>query len=252
MVHPVGLPLARGVPHTIKFWMKLNPGPNNDMVRVSIDGKDVGQCFSSWENYYRSSKDQAGPPNFNKPPSIDRLLFRSNSQGPGALLGHGYLFDNVSITTANRAGPPGCDVPIEKQADVRTVRPGGRVGYRITVRNRGRLSARNVLVCDHIPREMTFVSADRKLLRLGSRRCLLIPRLAPGQRVTFHLVLRVDANAPPGTEENTGEETPVRTAGRPRRRRARPRCPRRPPRRNWACREQNRRLSRRPRRPRPS
>ena len=86
--------------------------------------------------------------------------------------------------------------------------PGGRVGYRITVRNRGRLSARNVLVCDRIPREMTFVSADRKLLRLGRRRCLLIPHLAPGQRVSFHLVLHVDAHAPPGTEANVAEETP--------------------------------------------
>ena len=195
--------------------MKLNPGPNNDMVRVSIDGKDVGQCFSSWENYYRVSKDQAGPPNFNKPPSIDRLLFRSNSQGPEELLGHGYLFDNVSVTTANRSGPPGCEVPIEKQANVRTVRPGEGVDYRITVRNRGPLDARNYRVCDVIPHGMTFVSADRKLLRLGARRCLVIPRLAHGQRFTFHVVLRVDANASPGTEVNTGEETPVGPPGVP-------------------------------------
>ncbi len=76
---------------------------------------------------------------------------------------------------------------------------GGLAGYRITVRNRGRLAARNVRVCDHIPRQMTFVSADRKLRRIGRRRCLTIPRLRPGQRVSFHVVLRVNANAPPGT-----------------------------------------------------
>jgi uncharacterized repeat protein (TIGR01451 family) len=99
-------------------------------------------------------------------------------------------------------------VPIEKKADAHTVRPGGRIGYRITAHNRGRLAARNLLVCDHFPPEMTFVSADRKLLRRRHRRCLLVPRLAAGQRASFHLVLQLDANAPPGTEDNIAEETP--------------------------------------------
>jgi uncharacterized repeat protein (TIGR01451 family) len=113
----------------------------------------------------------------------------------------------VTITTAKGAGPPTCACR-SKSKPKRTARPGGRVRYRITVRNRGRLSASNVLMCDHIPSEMTFVSADGKLLRLGSRRCLLIPHLAPGKRVTFHPVHRVDANAPPGDVDNIGEETP--------------------------------------------
>ena len=46
--------LRRDKPHTIKFWMKLNPGPNNDLVRISIDGQDYGQCFTTWESFYRS------------------------------------------------------------------------------------------------------------------------------------------------------------------------------------------------------
>ena len=192
--------LPRDKPHTIKFWMRLIPGPNNDLVRIFIDGHDVGECFTTWESSYPS----------HQVPISDRLLFLSgNKKGDiPSLLGGGYLFDNVTVTTAKGAGPPTCDLPIEKQAGASTARPGGHVPYRISVRNRGRLSASNVLLCDHIPSEMTFVSADRKLLRLGSRRCLLIPRLAPGQRVSFHLVLRVDANAPPGTEENIVEETP--------------------------------------------
>ena len=194
--------LPRDKPHTIKFWMKLNPGPNNDFVRILIDGRDVGGCFTTWENFYRLHSQPV--------PISDRLLFLSgNKHGDiPSLAGGGYLFDNVTVTTAKGAGPPTCDLPIEKHADVSTVSPGGRVGYRITVRNRGRLSARNVQVCDRIPREMTFVSADRKLRRLGSRRCLLIPRLAAGQRVSFHLVLHVNAHAPPGTEENIVEEIP--------------------------------------------
>jgi uncharacterized repeat protein (TIGR01451 family) len=99
-------------------------------------------------------------------------------------------------------------VPIEKQADTRTALPGGFVGYRITVRNRGLLAERNLQVCDRIPRGMTFVGASRKLFRLSGRRCLTIAQLAPGRRVSFRVLLHVDANAPPGMDTNIVEETP--------------------------------------------
>ena len=169
---------------------------------------DLGQCFTTWENYYRTAPEQAPPPNRNTPATINSLQFRSSVQGPSALLGGGYLFDNVSITPSDGPGPPGCDVPIEKTADSPTVTAGGRAGYRITVRNRGRLAARNLRACDQIPRQMTFVSADRRLRRIGRKRCLTIPRLQPGQRVSFHVVLQVNANAPQGRATNTGEVTP--------------------------------------------
>ena len=200
--------LPRNVPHTIKFWMKLNPGPDNDYVRIAIDGQDAGQCFTTWENFYRATSEEV--------PISDRLLFLSGGRTgnvPG-VLGGGYLFDNVTTTTAG-PGPPGCDLPIEKQADSRTVRAGGLAGFRIAVRNRGRATERNLLVCDRIPRRMTFVSASRRLGRLGRRRCLLIPRLAPGKRAGFHIVLHVDANAPSGTETNEVDETPEQPPGAP-------------------------------------
>jgi uncharacterized repeat protein (TIGR01451 family) len=195
--------LPRNAVHTIKFWMKLNPGPNNDLVRIFIDGSDVGQCFTTWENFYRATSQEV--------PNSDRLLFLSGNRDGDrlSLLGGGYLFDNVTTTTANGPGPPNCDVPVVKDADQSTVSAGGRVGYRITVRNRGRAVARHVRVCDRVPRRMTFVSADRKLRRLGRLRCLVIPRLRPGQRVSFHIVLQVDANAPPGAMDNTADVTPV-------------------------------------------
>jgi uncharacterized repeat protein (TIGR01451 family) len=194
--------LPRNVVHTIKFWMKLNPGPNNDLVRIFIDGRDFGQCFTTWENFYRATSQAV--------PTSDRLLFLSGNRDGDrpSLLGGGYLFDNVTTTTANGPGPPDCDVPIVKKADRRTVVAGGRAGYRITVRNRGRVTARHLRVCDRIPRHMTFVSADHKLLRVGRRRCLVIPRLLPGHRVSFHIVLHVDANAPQGRMDNTGEIIP--------------------------------------------
>jgi uncharacterized repeat protein (TIGR01451 family) len=199
--------LDREVPHTIRFWIKVNPGPDNDLVRIFIDGRDLGQCFTTWENYYRTAPEQAPPPNVNTPASINSLQFRSSVPGPDFLAGGGYLFDNVTVTTANGPGPAGCDLVIDKEADARTVSAGGLAGYRITVRNRGRAVARNVRVCDRIPRGMTFVGANRTLSRLGRQRCLVIPLLRPGQRVSFDLVLQVDGDAQ-GTVANIADITP--------------------------------------------
>ena len=207
VAHPGPL-LDRTSPHEIRFWIKVNQGPDNDLVRISVDGVDLGQCFTTWENYYRTAPEQAPPPNRNTPATINSLQFRSSVAGPPALLGNGYLFDNVSITPMDGPGPPGCDVPIEKTADSPTVTAGGRAGYRITVRNRGRLPARNLRACDRIPRRMTFISADRRLRRIGRQRCLMIPSLRPRQRVSFHLVLQVSADAPQGRVTNTGDVTP--------------------------------------------
>jgi uncharacterized repeat protein (TIGR01451 family) len=200
--HDLGT-LPRNVPHTIRFWMRLVPGPDNDLVRISIDGKDAGQCFTTWENYYREQEKH-------EPAPSDRLLFLVGNRDGNilSLLGGGYLFDNVTTTTAPGEGPPTCDLEIDKRADDRTVSAGGRAGYQITVRNRGSATARNLRVCDHIPRRTTFVSSDRKLSRVGRQRCLAVPRLAPGQRVSFHVVLGVDADAPPGTLANFADVTP--------------------------------------------
>ena len=121
--------------------------------------------------------------------------------------GSGYLFDNVSITPQN-VGPPDCRLVIDKDADKRTVTAGGLAGYTITARNRGRGSARNVQVCDRIPRRTRFVSANRKLRRIGRRRCLVIPRLRPGQRESVHLRVRVNPNAAPGPLANIADITP--------------------------------------------
>lgn len=190
--HPVAV-LPRGVPHTIKIWIKLHPGEDNDVVGVYIDGNDVGQCFTTWENFSRED--------------INSLLFRVAPTDFDETNG-GYLFDNVTTTVDNGPGPPPeCDVPVEKHASVRTVSPGGLVRYTITARNRGDATARNLLVCDRIPPEETFVSADHRLLRVGRRRCLVINNLAPGQHMSFHIVLRVSRNAPAGRIDNGSDET---------------------------------------------
>ena len=186
--------LDRKVPHTIKFWIKLNPGPDDDLVRIYIDGQDLGQCFTTWENFYRTVPEPV--------PAINSLQFRSAGGEVPGLVGGGYLFDNVKTTTSNGAGPRGCDTPVEKDADSATVTAGAPVGYEISVRNRGRVAARNLRVCDHVPTHMRFVSSDRALTRRGRQRCLAIARLAPGQRTSFNIVLAVNANAPQGNLTN--------------------------------------------------
>jgi uncharacterized repeat protein (TIGR01451 family) len=208
VAHDLGV-LPRNVEHTITFWMKLNPGSANDLLRIYIDGKDFGQCFTTWESFYETTKQLV--------PESDRLLFLSGSRDGNHLnlVGGGYLFDNVQTETSDGPGPPGCDVPIDKLPGAPIVSPGGLAHYRITVRNRGRLTERYLLVCDHIPSETTFVSATPTLRRLGRRRCLFIPSLRPGQRSGFNIVLRVNANARPGTLDNTADETPVEPPGVP-------------------------------------
>ena len=199
--------LNRAVPHTIRFEIKLNPGADDDLMRVFIDGRDLGQCFTTWENYYHAIPAGTPPPNVTTPATINSLEFRSSVPGFAGVDG-GYLFDNVTTTSAPGGGPRGCDDVIEKTADTRTVRAGGLARYQITVRNRGAGSDRNVQVCDRIPRRMTFVRADRTLRRVGGRRCLVIARLAPGQRVSTHITFRVNANAPAGRVANIADVTP--------------------------------------------
>jgi uncharacterized repeat protein (TIGR01451 family) len=206
--------LSHGVPHTIEWRIKLNPGENNDQVRILIDNQDAGQCFGTWENYYRLDPEQTIP-NHNIPPSINSLQFRTSMQGPAALQGQGYIFDNVSVTTGTGPSLPGCDVTIDKQADSPTVTAGGLAGYRLTAHNRGQITARNLLLCDRIPGRTRFVAADRKLRHIGGRRCLFISSLGPGKSTSVHVMLRVNATAPPGILGNVADIGTVGPPGTP-------------------------------------
>ena len=190
--------LDRTVPHTIKFWIKLNPGADNDLVRIAIDGVDLGQCFTTWENYYRTAPEQAPPPNRNTPATINSLQFRSSGVAAPDLRGGGYLFDNVTVTTANGPGPAGCppdDIDVDKTTATRFARPGHLVSYRITVRNRGAAPVRRLRACDRVPRALRFVGARPRLHRAAGRGlCLTIRVLQPGQRKTFRATFRLRSN----------------------------------------------------------
>ena len=228
--------------HTVRFWIKFVPGPDNDIVRIFIDGTDIGQklgvCLTSWENFYRAV--QRVPV-----PVTNSIEFRAAGGEVPALVGHGFLFDNVTNTTANGTGPAGCptgggEVPpvdIDKTTPTRVAQPGDLVTYRITVRNRGDAPAHRLRVCDRVPRALRFVRATRRLNRAAGRRlCLTIRLLRPGQRRTFRATVRLRAGVTADTVTNgatadtpdvsapqspdaAGDPSPFPPSGQPRRRR---------------------------------
>jgi uncharacterized repeat protein (TIGR01451 family) len=207
--------LDRAKPHTIRFWIKLNPGDNDDVVRVFIDGNDVGQelgtCFTTWETYYRQASEQA--PSGNLPPDLNSLEFRTSVQGPAELeQTGGFLFDNVTTTTATGPGPGSCPgedggtpptIVIDKKPPTAFVAPGQRVTYQISVRNRGHAPVRGLRACDLPPRALRFVRARPHLSRAAGRRlCLMVGRLRPGQRKTFRATFELRADVTADTVTN--------------------------------------------------
>ena len=158
---------------------RFNPGADNDFMRLFIDGEDLGQCFTTWENYYWAG----GPPS--APPVINSLQFRLSVPGPEALLGAGYLFDNVTATASpavstdcspggddSDGGDGEPDVDIDKTTKTRSAAPGDLITYRISVRNRGDAPALGLRACDRRPWALRFVRATRRLERAaGGRLC---------------------------------------------------------------------------------
>jgi uncharacterized repeat protein (TIGR01451 family) len=126
------------------------------------------------------------------------------------------LVDSTGLTATQAKtitiAPDGCPT-VDKEADSPTVTAGGLAGYRITVTNRSRRhTARNLWICDRIPRRMTFVRATRRLRVFRRMRCLVIARLLPRRSTSFHLTLRVASNAN-ATETNAAEVIPGAPGG---------------------------------------
>ena len=131
---------SRDEVHTVRFWIKFVPGENNDIVRIYIDGRDIGNelgvCFTSWENFYRASQQAV--------PVTRSMIFRAADGEYADLLGRGFLFDNVINTTATGRGPLGCGevepppIDVDKTTHTRSALRGDLITYRISVRNRGR------------------------------------------------------------------------------------------------------------------
>jgi uncharacterized repeat protein (TIGR01451 family) len=230
--------LTRGEPHTIRFWIKVNPGPDNDFMRLFIDGRDLGECFTTWENYYRAL------PQPTEPPMINSLQFRLSLPGPEELAGAGYLFDNVTATASPGTASADCspaddgsdsgdgepDIDIDKTTTTQSAGPGDLITYRITVRNRGDAPAHSLRACDRPPRALQFVGATRRLGRAADgRRCLTIRRLDAGESRTFRATFRLREGVTTDTITNGASAStlaasapygapPERPSQRPRRR----------------------------------
>lgn len=86
--------LSYAIPHIVKFSMDFNAGPDNDVVRVYIDGKLV-KVGTSWEDYYLYDT-ESNPSLNNNSRVVTTMLFREGGTAMAANAGKGYLIDNLS------------------------------------------------------------------------------------------------------------------------------------------------------------
>ncbi|MEP7226468.1 MAG: hypothetical protein ABI785_03830 [Gemmatimonadales bacterium] len=97
--------LNRAVPHTIKITMDLLEGPSNDIVRVYVDGS-LRHTGTSWEDYFRYDCEAIA--HLGNPPIVNRILYRTGGTAVPTNLGHGFVFDNLSLGTANAVAKDDC------------------------------------------------------------------------------------------------------------------------------------------------
>ncbi len=81
--------LSRTIPHTIKITMDLVEGPENDVVRVYVDGV-LRHTGTSWEDYFRNEE-------LNPTRTVDSILFRTGGTAVPATLGYGFVIDNLTL-----------------------------------------------------------------------------------------------------------------------------------------------------------
>lgn len=91
--------VLNGSAHTIKYSIDLVDGPDNDVVKIYIDG-DLKITGTTWEDYYLF--DTESNPGLANPHSrtIRTVLFRSGGTAVPANLGKGYLIDNLSLSSS--------------------------------------------------------------------------------------------------------------------------------------------------------
>ena len=94
-----------------------------------------------------------------------------------------------TVTNVQRPGPLAVLV-LDKASNRRVVSPNQRVTFRITVRNRGRGTARNVITCDRMPAGLRVVSAPGAR-RSGRNLCWRVASMRPNTKRTFKVVARV-------------------------------------------------------------
>ena len=89
--------------------------------------------------------------------------------------------------------PSKTTISLSKRASSPSVKAGGTVGFTIVWKNTGKATAKNVVICDDLPNQLTFVSARGAAFKNG-KACWKRKSVARGATLTFRVVARVDAN----------------------------------------------------------
>jgi hypothetical protein len=89
--------LSRTSAHSIGFSLFLKAGSATDVVKISIDGKQVA-AGTTWKDYYRFDPEQSG--NGNVVPTVSNLLFRVGGAAASGTSGQGFLIDDVSLASS--------------------------------------------------------------------------------------------------------------------------------------------------------
>jgi uncharacterized repeat protein (TIGR01451 family) len=140
-----------------------------------------------------------------------------------------YVKTAVATVQACRQAPPvvpaaipnRTTITLAKRASSPLVNAGGTVDFTITWKNTGRIAARNVLICDRLPDQMTFVSAKGASFKNG-KACWARKSVRTGATLTFRVTARVDvtvgntklvnvATATASNAKPATAEAPVRT-----------------------------------------
>ncbi|HEX6026954.1 MAG TPA: nucleic acid/nucleotide deaminase domain-containing protein [Solirubrobacter sp.] len=74
-------------------------------------------------------------------------------------------------------------------------RAGGRVTYRVDVRNFTKRTVHDVRVCERVPSQLDYLRASRRAKVQLGQRCWTIPELAPGRRETITVRARAHSGA---------------------------------------------------------
>jgi uncharacterized repeat protein (TIGR01451 family) len=100
----------------------------------------------------------------------------------------------VSPAVVKSSVPPAnTTMTLIKRASSPTVKAGGTVNFTIRWKNTGKNAARNVVICDDLPSQMTFMSAKGSTFKNG-KACWSRKSVAKGATLIFRVVARVDAN----------------------------------------------------------
>ena len=113
--------------------------------------------------------------------------------------------DVAAVETCTRPAAPPSGKPrltIKKRASDDTARRGEVISYKITVRNKGKATARRVRVCDKLPSGQKLLSAPGGDKRSTSKVCWLVKRLRAGAKRSFKVVTQIEMGAKLGKQTN--------------------------------------------------